>query len=58
MLEAIANLILAGLIIVLPIIWIIALVKWDGKCHCDKGECDNCPYQGGCEHEKQEDEKK
>ncbi len=50
----ILNLFLATFVIVLGIVWIISLVNWDGKCHCDKTECENCPYRGSCEHETEE----
>lgn len=42
------------LAVVLGVIWIISLAKWDGKCHCDKSCCTNCPYKGVCEYETEE----
>lgn len=49
--ETIANAVLAGLIIALLTVWVCALVCWDGKCHCDKSRCGDCPYSGNCEYE-------
>uniref|UniRef100_A0AAU8AW85 FeoB-associated Cys-rich membrane protein n=1 Tax=Dulem virus 37 TaxID=3145755 RepID=A0AAU8AW85_9CAUD len=51
MVEVITNAVLAVLIIVLHIIWIISLIRWDGKCHCDKSKCSKCPYSGSCNYE-------
>lgn len=45
----VANLLLAVLMLVLPVIWIVSLAKWDGKCPCDKTLCKDCPYYGTCE---------
>lgn len=53
-----ANLLLAVLMIVLPVIWIVSLAKWDGKCPCDKTLCKDCPYYGTCKYELQEDDLK
>lgn len=33
-------------IIVFHIIWLIAIVNHDGKCHYD--DCGHCPYDGYC----------
>ena len=26
------------------IIWIVAIVKWDGNYTCDESDCDTCPF--------------
>lgn len=49
--EQIANAVLAVLIIAVYTVWVIALVRWDGKCHCDKSGCGTCPYNGACPHQ-------
>lgn len=37
-------------VIAAPVIWIVALCKWDGKCPCEPEDCEDCPYSGtGCE---------
>lgn len=38
--------------IILMIVWIISLTKWDGKCHCNLENCKRCPYNGACEWQK------
>lgn len=44
-LEAAAGILLTVGGIALVIIWINALVRWDGKAPpCDKSECDTCPF--------------
>ena len=45
----IMNLLLLGIIIAVQVVWIIALVNYDGKCHYD--DCDTCPYHDGCPQE-------
>ncbi len=34
---------LAVLMIVVPAVWIAALVKWDGEKHGDR-DCESCPF--------------
>lgn len=24
--------------------WMVSFIKWDGKCHCDPGDCETCPF--------------
>ncbi len=43
MIGAALNLALCIFGAVVMAIWICALVKWDGKQHCD-GDCDHCPF--------------
>lgn len=56
MLGVVADAVLAVLMIVLPAAWIIALVRWDGNCHCDKGGCENCPFSEGCKYKEENEE--
>ena len=46
---AILNLLLALVIIAIHVIWVVALVTSDGKCHYD--DCAGCPYEGTCPQE-------
>lgn len=43
--------------LVFAFIWIVSLVNWDGKVHCDKSECENCVYYPDCPHAKEEQTK-
>lgn len=55
MMEAIINLILLIVVVACLIIWVVSLVNWDGEYHCDKSECDTCPFP--CkEHDKERNE--
>lgn len=51
MLEAIINLGIIVLGIVLVTICAISLVKWDGKKSCEPEDCETCPYSGVCDEE-------
>lgn len=52
MMVAIVNLILFIVGLACLVLWVVSLVKWDGKYHCDKNECDTCPFP--CkEHDKE-----
>lgn len=44
------------LMIVLPAVWITALVRWDGKCRCDKDGCKDCPYSNGCKYKEDKEQ--
>lgn len=44
MIEAAVNLILIIAGAVFLVVWIISRVNWDGEYHCDKSECDTCPF--------------
>ncbi len=50
MMAAVMNLVLLLLGLAAVIFWIVALVTSDGE--CDTNLCGNCPYAGGCPHEK------
>nr|DAV85603.1 MAG TPA: FeoB-associated Cys-rich membrane protein [Caudoviricetes sp.] len=43
MIEGLFNLIPFVILVTLTILWIRALVKWDGIRHCDE-QCDSCPF--------------
>lgn len=51
MIEAIINLGIIVLGIVLVTICVISLVKWDGKKSCEPEDCETCPYSGVCDEE-------
>lgn len=45
MFETIANSVLLILGLVVVVIWIVSLAKWDGKgCKPNKDDCDHCPF--------------
>lgn len=54
LLSAIANLVLLIVMAICTAAWVVALVNWDGECHCDKSECDTCPFP--CEDRKRDDD--
>lgn len=50
--AAIINLVPLAVGIAIAVIWIISLAKWDGKCHCNPEDCEDCPYSGtGCKND-------
>jgi len=50
MIEAIMNLLLAAAGIALLALWISALGNSDWECYY--GDCERCPYEGGCPWER------
>lgn len=42
--DQILNFVAVVIGLVCVIIWIISLVKWDGKNQCDVSQCDACPF--------------
>ena len=57
MTEAFFNLLLLTLGAAVVAVWIVSLAKWDGKVHCDKSRCEDCPYYPDCKYAKEDDQK-
>lgn len=57
MTEAFFNLLLLTLGATVVAVWIVSLAKWDGKVHCDKSRCEDCPYYPDCKYAKEDDTK-
>lgn len=49
MIEAMIKLLLIAVIALVVILWIVALIDSDGKCHLE--DCDGCMYEGICQEE-------
>lgn len=57
MFEAAANIALILIAIAVWGYWIVAMCRWDGKCHCDRSKCRECMYYPDCPHSKEDNEK-
>lgn len=49
MIEALIRLLLVAVIALVVILWIVALIDSDGKCHLE--DCDGCMYEVICQEE-------
>ena len=48
-LDNVLNVLLLLAAVAVTAWWIVALIKWDGKCPCKPEDCANCVYSGtGC----------
>jgi hypothetical protein len=50
--KAIADVILSIIVVSCPIIWVVSLARWDGKCPCDKSKCNECFFPC-CNHDEE-----
>lgn len=54
MIKAIMNLLLVFVLICGVVLWIAALVEFDGVCHIE--DCEDCPYEEDCPYQKRRSE--
>ena len=50
--NSVANIALCAIGAVLAVVWIVSIVRWDGRTPCEPEDCKTCPYKGAdCEEQ-------